>query len=96
MSPGFMEKVERLRAIYGKPMHVSSAYRCLPHNKAVGGGEKSMHLVGRAIDFKVASDAERFEILRIAVGLFGGVGIMKNAIHVDDRQTGNRAWTYYP
>lgn len=36
---------------HGKPLHVSSGYRTVEHNKAIGGAPHSNHLTGKACDF---------------------------------------------
>ena len=55
------EKVlEPLRAAYGKPITVSSGYRCPALNKAVGGKDTSAHLRGDAADLQ-AADMEGFK-----------------------------------
>jgi uncharacterized protein YcbK (DUF882 family) len=95
MAPAFMVRLEKLRNLFGKPIRINSGYRCVVHNKAVGGVGGSMHLLGRAADLAVSSDADRYQLLRLATGLgFGGVGILKDALHVDDRDR-QAAWTYY-
>ena len=43
---------ERIRALVGKPIRVTSAYRTAAHNKAVGGKPRSQHLRGRALDLE--------------------------------------------
>mgnify|MGYP000492272052 CR=1 FL=1 len=45
-----LKKLEKAREIYGKPIYITSAYRCPKHNKKVGGHPKSSHLKGRAFD----------------------------------------------
>lgn len=96
MSMGFMVKLDELRRMFGKPIRVESGARCAAHNKSVGGGAESMHLQGRAADLIVETDADRYQLLRIAASLFGGIGVAKGTIHVDDRnQAKARAWTYY-
>jgi len=42
---------ERVRAVLGHPIHVSSWYRCPELNAAVGGSETSSHMDGYSIDF---------------------------------------------
>lgn len=42
---------ERVREIVGKPMTITSGYRCPDLNKAVGGAISSQHKLGEAIDF---------------------------------------------
>ena len=51
----------------------------------VGGSRHSMHLTGRAVDIPVKSGTERAKIIRAALSLGLSVGIMENAIHIDDR-----------
>lgn len=40
-----------LETAYGKPLKVSSGYRTVEHNKAIGGAPHSNHLIGKACDF---------------------------------------------
>ena len=55
------EKIlEPLRAAYGKPITVSSGYRCEKLNKSVGGVSTSAHLIGYAVDLQ-AKDMEGFK-----------------------------------
>lgn len=46
--------VNKLRALYGKPMTVSSGYRPGKYNTAAGGAKNSSHLTCQAVDFKDA------------------------------------------
>lgn len=57
-----MEKVRDL--LGGKPITVSSGYRCPAVNKAVGGAENSAHLDGYAADFICPSFGTPLEICR--------------------------------
>jgi len=52
--------LEPMRAAYGKPITVSSGYRCPALNKAVGGQNTSAHLRGDAADLQ-ATDMEGFK-----------------------------------
>lgn len=45
------DKLEEVRALVGKPLIVSSGYRCLELNKAVGSSDTSAHVKGLAADF---------------------------------------------
>ena len=42
--PGFIDSLELLREIVGKPMILTSACRCTAHNVAVGGHQRSLHV----------------------------------------------------
>jgi hypothetical protein len=52
-----VEKVlDPLREAYGKPIIVTSGYRCPALNKAVGGAASSQHVKGEAVDIRTVSD----------------------------------------
>ncbi|MBF0098762.1 MAG: DUF882 domain-containing protein [Magnetococcales bacterium] len=78
----FMLKLEALRMAYGKPMSVSSGYRCPAHNAATSTtGENGPHTTGKAIDILVAGeDAYRLVGLAIKHG-FTGIGICQALGH---------------
>ena len=46
-----LEAVNKLRALYGQPMYVSSGYRPGHYNKAAGGAPNSPHPQCQAVDF---------------------------------------------
>ncbi len=50
--------LDPLREIYGKPIRVTSGYRCPRLNKAVGGVANSQHLTGQAADLCQGSREE--------------------------------------
>ncbi len=47
-----LAKLNTFRALYGKPLVVSSGYRPPPINAQVGGSPNSAHLHCQAVDFK--------------------------------------------
>jgi hypothetical protein len=47
-----LKALNKFRAIYGKPMVVSSGYRPGKHNKSAGGALKSNHVICLACDFQ--------------------------------------------
>ena len=49
--------LDPLRETYGKPIIISSGYRCEPLNNAIGGAKKSQHLFGQAADIRSSKDA---------------------------------------
>ncbi len=55
------------REKWGKPIHVSSGYRCPELNKAVGGVPTSQHLKGEAADITAGSRRENAELGRLIV-----------------------------
>ena len=62
----FFEDFEDIRLELGKPIVISSGYRCPKHNHAIGGELLSAHLWGLALDLDRNSVAE-VEELRLIV-----------------------------
>jgi hypothetical protein len=46
------EKMEQVRALLGKPIQITSGYRCSALNKLIGSKPTSKHVQGLACDFK--------------------------------------------
>ena len=81
-----INKLEALRAIFNKPINVSSWCRCLQYNKSVGGVSNSQHLTGKAADIVIKGiSPSRVAEAALKVG-FKGVGIYKTFTHVDVRK----------
>lgn len=84
--------LENIRAHFDKPVLVNSACRCVAHNTAVGGGQHSQHLYGRAADIVVAGiDPAIVAELAEQLGA-GGVGKYETFTHVDSRSNGPARW----
>lgn len=49
--------LDPLREAYGKPIIVTSGYRCEKLNRAVGGSRTSQHVHGQAADIRSVSDS---------------------------------------
>lgn len=93
MDPFFLERLDRLRERYGKPLVVSSGYRCPEHNAAVSStGPAGPHTTGHAADVMV-SRAEAHALLRVVFDMraFTGIGVQQKGasrfIHLDDLPT---------
>ena len=72
-----VEKLQAIRDKLGKAIKVTSGYRCLSHNAAVGGSPGSKHRYGMAADWRLVDRSVNpvaLGIIAQAVG-FGGVGI---------------------
>lgn len=50
-----MECLDKIREEYGKPLYISSGYRCPELNRIVGGKENSQHKKGQAADINLGS-----------------------------------------
>lgn len=90
MDQEFMNRLEKLRAAFGKPMRLTSAYRCPAHNAEVSStGYSGPHTTGLAVDVAV-SGADAHELLTLALQHgFTGIGVAqrgphnKRFIHID-------------
>ena len=85
----FMERIEKLRIQFGKPMTVTSAARCPEYNAKVSStGLTGPHTTGRAIDFGI-SRGDAYAVLRLAlIAGFTGIGVAQKGpsrfLHLDD------------
>ena len=93
-----IEVLERLREHLGKPVVITSAYRCPEHNREIGGVPNSAHTRGYAVDIKVLSSATRYKILGFLIreGI-NRIGIAKDFIHfdLDPDKPKNVIWHYF-
>lgn len=85
ISTDLMNALEGLRGQLGRPLVITSGYRCAVHNKNVGGAEQSLHVDGMAVDVVAKNWREKTEILHLAWinGFSGGVGVYPNWLHLD-------------
>ncbi len=83
--PALSNFLQQIRDHFGKPIHITSGYRCAKHNAAVGGASGSRHTKGQAADFYI-DDVEPVEIAAFAeqIGVLG-IGLYDNFVHIDTR-----------
>jgi len=87
MDPVFLLKLDECRALANVSFIITSSWRSEIKNKAVGGSKGSLHPLGRAVDIRCASSADRWAIVKAAIAVGLTVGVMENAIHLDNRKT---------
>lgn len=82
--------LQRLRDILGRPVILTSAYRCPAHNAMIGGAPLSAHKLGIAFDISL-NGHDRHAVLAAAQQAgFGSFGLYQTFLHVDTRQ--GRKW----
>lgn len=88
--------LQPVRDAQGKPIFISSGYRCPELNKAVGGSPNSQHMAGEAADIRVEDAKDAIEKLHIIMehGIYDQLllEIKKNGnmwIHVSCRRDVN-------
>ena len=86
-----IEYLEKIREHFGKPITITSAYRCPTHNRNVGGATGSRHSKGDAADIVVSGVAPR-EIAKYAESIgIKGIGLYETSadghfVHIDTRE----------
>ena len=85
-----VEYLQKIREHFGKPVIISSGYRCERHNKSVGGATASKHKQGMAADITV-TDIKPAEVAKYAesIGILG-IGLYETEkdgyfVHIDTR-----------
>lgn len=93
-----VDALEAFRVLVGKPVIVSSAYRCPQHNAEAGGAGRSEHVDGLAADIRVnGMTASELEVMARKIRAIRGIGRNDHEqfIHVDVRPTLTLAqWCY--
>ena len=97
MQPEFMEKLQALRSQFGKPLRVTSGYRCPDHPIEKAKPHPGMHATGLAADIGV-QDGDAVSVLHLALGLgFRGIGVQQKGagrfLHLDLRSEPT-IWSY--
>lgn len=84
--------LQKIRDHFGKPVTITSGYRCPKHNRNVGGATGSRHAKGQAADIVVEGVAPR-EVAKYAesIGVLG-IGLYETSrdgyfTHIDTRTT---------
>lgn len=89
--PKLVEMLQVLREKVGRPVIITSGYRCPSRNMAVGGALQSYHMRGMAADIKVPGvSISRLAQLAESLG-FNGIGLYPGFVHVDIRN-GKARW----
>jgi len=99
MDYALVSRLDALRAAWGAPLRVTSGYRTLAHNTAVGGVKDSAHLRGLAADLMTV-DLKGAIKLAVVAGRIGftrvGVDLKGKLVHVDvDLSLPNPAVWFY-
>lgn len=61
--------LDPLRRAWGRPLRVTSGYRCAAVNRAVGGVPTSMHLSGHAADITTGNPTDNRRLYQLAQDL---------------------------
>ena len=91
MNPNLLIALDSIRVLADSPIYVSSGFRCITHNRKVGGVKASYHTQGMAADIysKNLTIDELYGIIE-KVKKVRGIGVYDNFIHIDVRYNENR------
>jgi zinc D-Ala-D-Ala carboxypeptidase len=97
MDQNFLDRLNKLRESYGKPMRISSGYRCPEHPAERSKVTTGMHTTGKACDV-VVEGAEAVFLLQLALQQgFTGIGVQQKGsgrfLHLDTRDR-STIWSY--
>lgn len=82
-----MAVLQEAREHFGKPINVTSGYRCKKYNKKIGGSSKSQHITGRAADIQI-KDVGPQAVWAYFFGKYRdkfGIGKYPTFTHIDTR-----------
>lgn len=95
MQQHVMDAVEAMRVAAGRPLHLTSAYRCPLHPEEAKKAKPGQHSAGLAVDIAVSNGAERLEIIKLGLAHGAtGVGVASGFVHLDWRTSTPVAFVY--
>jgi len=86
------EVLEPVRVKYGKPIRVTSGFRCKALNKAVKGAATSQHVTGEAADLDVGADNKL--LFRIVSGMLSRGELKVGQLIWEKGTMENPAWVH--
>lgn len=96
LSSELLAVLELVRLKFGKPVTVTSGYRCKVHNDNVGSTDASQHRKGTAADIviKGVKPKEIYDYVNDTFPDSYGLGLYTNSgfVHIDVKQGKKRRW----
>ena len=77
-------RLQVIRDITGKSIHINSGFRTKEHNAEVGGATGSYHTLGMAADIRIDGMTPA-EVQLLLLGWSGGLGFYDTFTHIDTR-----------
>ncbi|MCW7079297.1 MAG: D-Ala-D-Ala carboxypeptidase family metallohydrolase [Canidatus Methanoxibalbensis ujae] len=97
IDPELVQLLDRIRYELGRPIRITSGYRCPSWNKKVGGKRNSAHLKGKAVDIYYPNREYLYHLIGILIFFrIPRIGIARNFVHIDIDLTKPhpRIWLY--
>lgn len=84
--PDLLKGLDKLRDMIGKPILITSGFRCNIHNYKIGGAVASFHRLGMAVDIQCDHDVFYLFVKCQTIPEFKGIGVYNSWVHVDVRK----------
>ena len=95
MQPEVINAVQMLRDALGRPLTITSGYRCAIHPSEAKKSTPGQHNKGLAVDIRASNGAEAFELIRAGLSLgANGFAYGNGFIHLDWRESTPVTWRY--
>ena len=98
MDAAFLAKLDEVRERAGIPLVLNSAYRSPAYEKKHGRTGTSAHCLGKAVDIRCRTSANRYKILKAALECgIRRIGVAATYVHLDTSGTHAQdvIWDYY-
>jgi zinc D-Ala-D-Ala carboxypeptidase len=82
MDDGFMSWLQAIRTVWGRPMTITSGYRCPKHPVEAKKARPGAHASGKAVDIAVANGQEAHALVKLAMAM----DVLGLAIKLSDGQ----------
>lgn len=93
VAPALVSLLEAIRRNFGRPVRITSAYRCPAHNATIpGSSNRSQHMLGTAADIQVALISPPTVQAYCDQLAVPGLGRYQNFTHLDVRDTKLARW----
>jgi uncharacterized protein YcbK (DUF882 family) len=94
ISKDLIEGLQKVRTEHNKSITVTSGYRCLKHNRAIGSSDTSQHPLGNGGDITSSDLNGLYSVCEKHFKAVGDGRTKRKFIHVDSRNDKIRRWDY--
>lgn len=94
ISKDLVDSLQKLREEYNQSITITSGYRCLTHNRAIGSVDTSQHVPGNAVDITGVDLDKIYSLAEKHFQAIGDARSNKKFIHLDTRKDKKRRWSY--
>lgn len=94
ISKDLIEKAQKVRDEHGRSITVTSGFRCLKHNRAIGSSDTSQHPKGNGLDYTSSDLNGLYSLSEKHFKAVGDGRARRKFVHVDSRTDKVRRWDY--